>query len=71
MLALCYNFKMKTPHNDNASRWQNIYNEDNKNLYNHINGKVKASAKQQNVQCHNDYALLQYNEKLEMLLQEW
>ena len=29
---------------------KNIYNEDNKNLYNHINGKVNSNANQRNTQ---------------------
>ena len=35
------------------------------------NNADNGNAKQHNIQCHNDYAVLQYNTKLAMLLQGW
>ena len=50
---------------------EHVHNENNTKLSDHIciNNTVDGNAKQQNVQCHKDYALLQYNAKLATLLQ--
>ena len=48
---------------------EDMYNENNSHLSDHVNREVNGNAKQHNVQCHNVYAVLQYNEKLAMLLQ--
>ena len=47
------------------ARDANMYIENNTNLSDHVDG----NAKRHNVQCHNDYTLLQYTAKFAMLLQ--